>query len=296
MGCKTAPTEPRPKPRYGEIHMEMNPAENAALDTGAAAPATPNTNPDTAPEQNPTSQPTTPPAQPDVTQTQAFAKRLREATEKARQEAIAETEARYKPKLDSLARYAYGEHGIRSFDDIAAQIEDYEYQQRYGENVSREAIEKAVSEKLETHPDIQAARAFNQMRAIENAAASLAKSAPELSITDSESLCAYLDENPDVSEMVKNGWPADQAIWALKGPEITAKREAKVREAAQQDTIAKLQTNAVATPGPVGQGGANESEITFTDAQFNNPDQKRLVHDDRYYKAYMNELRRRTKG
>jgi hypothetical protein len=198
---------------------------------------------------------------------------------------------RLKKQLDETVQYAYGEQGVTNYADFDTRRRAAEFQQQMSADPQK-AIEESYKRMKENDPDFQQMRESNYRAALEKDAVVLSREIPESGIKTGDDLQAYLDGNTKMLDLLAKGVDIQAAYWALNHQELSKSRGDK----REQETIAKLNANANATPGAVGQGGANEDAITFTDAQFNNPDQNRLVRDTRYYKAYMAELKRRTKG
>lgn len=191
-------------------------------------------------------------------------------------------------ELDDVAVWAYGEHGVKNYDELRTLRQNMEYQQKYG--VDRTAVEPIVQEAVAQHPDVIAAREYKYALMLDKEALAMAEKLPEAGVKNGDELRALIEADAGMVNLVYDkGLSPMQAYRALYGDDIAAKRAEK----AAQDTIAKISANAVATPGPV--GNAADAPITFTEAQLKNPDQNRLVSDDAYYKAYMKAYRQ-TKG
>lgn len=250
--------------------MEINPTPVDAGQAGAEGQQLDTTPTNTAADTGVTSAPATQTAKPvqDRETNAAFAKMRRETEE-------------LRKKLDDTINFAY-EGKYKNYDAFEAERKAYEMRQLY-ENDPVAATRQTVDEAVNNHPAVKAANAFNAMRAMEASAGELAKLAPELGIKDAATLAAYLDENPEVAEMYERGVSAERAIFAVKGPEIMAQREAKARAAAQQETIKNLQQNAAATPGAVGTGA--DTPLVITEEELKHLDQKRLRSDPVYARA-----------
>jgi hypothetical protein len=204
---------------------------------------------------------------PDVTETQAFSRRLKEATSKAKDELIAEM---------------YGDsHGIFTYADYQKAVkesQEAEERARLQEELGVDPDKlKPVFEKFkENDPDFQELR---QIRAEKNIHAALSdlnnelKSAGiDLQLNDlSDAEVAKLPNVDKIVNLIKTkGHSLADAFFIANKKDIIAKQAAK----AEQEAIKKITANGASSPGSLSSG--NET-ITFTKEQVDAMSQKEVM-------------------
>jgi hypothetical protein len=219
-------------------------------------PVEPTTEPATEPTTEPTTEPVTEPTQeptkePDITATQAFAKRLKEATTKAKDELIAEM---------------YGEtHGIYTYADyqkaLAEQREAQEkqqYQEQYG--IDPDAIKPIVEKMLKSDPRYQRLEQMEKEANINAAVSKFNEEFPELGIKTFDDI-AKLPKVDKIYEYVSNyGLSLNDAYKLANYGDVVS----KTAQTAQQEAIKKIAANGASSPGSLANGG---NEVFFTPEQ-----------------------------
>lgn len=206
------------------------------------------------------------------TETQRVAHRIKDATTKAQ---------------DALIARLFGDQGINTLSEWeeAQALEAYKEQAQVDPVA---ALEAEIERRRANDPDIVAARKIQEDHAVELAAIQLSKQFPDIKTGDD--VRELLASDADFRNMVASGVDVVKAYRAANFDRLQEQATQKT----QQETIAKLRANAVASPGAL--SAAADSPLTITDAEFENPSFNRLVKDNAYYTAYMAEMKRRSKG
>jgi hypothetical protein len=218
-------------------------AEDETVETSTEETTTEETTKETSAETTETTEQTET-NEPDVTTTQAFARRLKEATTKAKDELIAEM---------------YGEtHGIYTYADyqkaLAEQREAQEkqqYQEQYG--IDPDAIKPIVEKMLKSDPRYQRLEQMEKEANINAAVSEFAKEFPDLGIKSFDDI-AKLPGIDKMTEYVNRGLSLNEAYKLANYGDTVS----KAAQTAQQETIKKITANGESSPGSLSAGGEND--------------------------------------
>jgi uncharacterized protein (DUF849 family) len=203
-------------------------------------PAAPAAEPTEPIAQEPT-EPTPGPAQQEPTETQAFARRLKESTEKAKQEA-----------LDSFIEQTYGQsHGIRTYAEYQKALDAQKQQEEVNRLVQQNIPQQYAQEMLEN-------RKFREQYQTERQRAEQAEKQQK---QYAEFMEAYKDVQPDqipeeVWQDVKGGRALLDAYVRYENKSLKGELE-KYRQ--QQQAAQANQANAASSTGSVKGTGAPDS-------------------------------------
>jgi hypothetical protein len=217
----------------------------------------PTTEPETEPTTEPVTEPTQEPAkEPDITATQAFARRLKEATTKAKDELIAEM---------------YGEtHGIYTYADYQkalaeqkAAAERAKIQEEIG--IDPDALKPVFQQWKESDPDFQELKAIraekNITKALTDLNSELKDAGIDLQLKDlSDTELSKLPNIDGILGYVQKGHSLADAFFLANKKDIISRQA----QAVQQETIKKIAANGASSPGSLANGG---NEILFTPEQ-----------------------------
>lgn len=195
--------------------------------------------------------------EPDVTTTQVFSKRLKEATSKAKDELIAEM---------------YGEtHGITSYADYQRAIaearaaeERAKIQEKIG--VDPDELKPIFQQWKETDPDFQELKSIRAEKNISTALSDLNNELKEagvdLQLKDlSETEVGKLPNVDKIINLIQTkGHSLADAFFIANKKDIIAKQAEK----AQQEAIAKITANGASSPGSLAGGGEGQGKSIFS--------------------------------
>jgi hypothetical protein len=195
-------------------------------------------------------------AKPDITATQAFAKRLKEATTKAKDELIAEM---------------YGEtHGIYTYADYRkalaeqkAAAERAKLQEEIG--IDPDALKPVFQQWKESDPDFQELKAIraekNITKALTDLNSELKDAGIDLQLKDlSDAELSKLPNIDGILGYVQKGHSLADAFFLANKKDIISRQA----QAAQQEAIKKITANGASSPGSLANGG---NEVFFTPEQ-----------------------------
>lgn len=190
-----------------------------------------------------------PTKEPDITATQAFARRLKEATTKAKDELIAEM---------------YGEsHGIYTYADyqkaLAEQREAQEkqhYQEQYG--IDPDAIKPIVEKMLKSDPRYQRLEQMEKEANITAAITNFDKEFPELGVKTFDDI-AKLPNIDKIYDYVNRGLTLNEAYKLANYGDVVS----KTAQTAQQEAIKKIAANGASSPGSLAAGGEGDTKSIF---------------------------------
>lgn len=265
--------------------MEINPtavnaaqasAESSQSQAQEAPEATTATQTDIGEQAAPATQPVKPPQSREDNAAYAELRRRAEKAEREIEEA--------RRQADRIAKYAYD----KPYTDVLSELDAADFQQQFTAD-PRKVIEQQVRQAIDNHPDILAAREQGLIAAYESEAIRFKQAFPEAGIENGQKLRELVESDDDMLKLMATGIGAVNAYRALHFDDIIKARETKT----QQETISKLQANAQATPGPVGQ--AADSPLTISDAELKAPNQARLTSDPKYFAAFREALARKQK-
>ncbi len=188
--------------------------------------------------------------EPDVTTTQAFARRLKEATTKAKDELIAEM---------------YGEsHGIHTYAEYQAALareqaeaERAKLQEEIG--IDPDALKPVFQQWKESDPDFQELKAIraekNITKALTDLNNELKDAGIDLQIKDlSDSELLKLPNIDKILEQVQKGHSLADAFFLANKKDIISRQA----QTAQQETIKKIAANGASSPGSLSAGGESD--------------------------------------
>lgn len=211
-----------------------------------------------APEPTPSPEPTSEPSptpEPDVTNTQAFSKRLKEATQKA-------IDAEY----DRLYGAEYGIHSKAEYDAAIAKQQAEAQRAKFQEEngFDPEAIKPVVEQMLKSDPRYQRMEQIEKQEAVKTALTDLNNelkdAGVDLQLNDlSDTELAKVPNIEKVTEYVKRGHSLADAFFLANKKDIIARQAAT----AQQETIKKITANGASSPGSLAAGGEGEQKSIF---------------------------------
>ena len=216
-------------------------AEGEPVDPAPADPVPTDPNPEPTPDPTPSPEPTN---EPDVTTTQAFARRLKEATAKAKDELIAEM---------------YGEtHGIYTYADYQKALAEQkaaEERQKFQEETGLDptAIQPLIEKAVADHPTVKQASEFLKTQRVEAAVSEFAKEFPDLGIKSFDDI-GKLPCIDKMTEYVNRGLSLNEAYKLANYGDTVS----KAAQTAQQETIKKITANGESSPGSLSAGGESD--------------------------------------
>jgi hypothetical protein len=238
-----------------EKNMAANESEfaNLNMDLQLFAEGEPTTEPSTEPTTEPVTEPATEPT-PDVTNTQAFSKRLNEMTQKA-------IDAEY----DRLYGAEYGIHSKAEYDAaIAQQQAEAARQQFQDENgFDPDVIKPVVEQMLKSDPRYQRLEQMEKEANITAAVSKFNEEFPDLGVKTFDDI-AKLPNIDKVYGYVNNYKLSLNDAYKLAnyGDVI-----GKTAQTAQQEAIKKIAANGASSPGSLAAGGEGEEKSIFKMSQ-----------------------------
>jgi hypothetical protein len=237
------------------MKMAANESEfaNLNMDLQLFAEGEPTTEPSTEPTTEPVTEPATEPT-PDVTNTQAFSKRLNEMTQKA-------IDAEY----DRLYGAEYGIHSKAEYDAaIAQQQAEAARQQFQDENgFDPDVIKPVVEQMLKSDPRYQRLEQMEKEANITAAVSKFNEEFPDLGVKTFDDI-AKLPNIDKVYGYVNNYKLSLNDAYKLAnyGDVI-----GKTAQTAQQEAIKKIAANGASSPGSLAAGGEGEEKSIFKMSQ-----------------------------
>jgi hypothetical protein len=233
------------KSEFANLKMDLQLfAEGDPVDPAPADPVPTDPNPEPTPDPTPSPEPT---KEPDVTNTQAFSKRLNEMTQKA---------------IDAEYESLYGAYGIHSKADYEAYIvkqqteaERQQFQETHGFDPN--VIDERVQKLIEEHPAVRTAKEQANRLLLDNAAIELAGVAKSLGIEQEIKAWADVEKLPKYAEIKANILKGNDVISSVKlayFDDIVG----KTAQTAQQETIKKITANGESSPGSLSAGGESD--------------------------------------
>ena len=217
-------------------------AEDDPVDPAPADPVPTDPNPEPTPDPTPSPEPTN---EPDVTTTQAFARRLKEATAKAKDELIAEM---------------YGEtHGIYTYADYQKALAEQkaaEERQKFQEETGLDptAIQPLIEKAVADHPTVKQASEFLKTQRVEAAVSEFAKEFPDLGIKSFDDIAKLPGIDKMTEYVSKYGLSLNEAYKLANYGDTVS----KAAQTAQQETIKKITANGESSPGSLSAGGESD--------------------------------------
>jgi hypothetical protein len=238
-----------------EKNMAANESEfaNLNMDLQLFAEGEPTTEPSTEPTTEPVTEPVTEPT-PDVTNTQAFSKRLNEMTQKA-------IDAEY----DRLYGAEYGIHSKAEYDAaIAQQQAEAARQQFQDENgFDPDVIKPVVEQMLKSDPRYQRLEQMEKEANITAAVSKFNEEFPELGIKSFDDIAKL----PNIDKMYEyvnsKGLSLNDAYKLANYGDVIGKTATQ----AQQEAIKKIAANGASSPGSLAAGGEGEEKSIFKMSQ-----------------------------
>jgi hypothetical protein len=238
-----------------EKNMAANESEfaNLNMDLQLFAEGEPTTEPSTEPTTEPVTEPATEPT-PDVTNTQAFSKRLNEMTQKA-------IDAEY----DRLYGAEYGIHSKAEYDAaIAQQQAEAARQQFQDENgFDPDVIKPVVEQMLKSDPRYQRLEQMEREANVSTAVSKFSEEFPELGIKSFDDIAKL----PNIDKMYEyvnsKGLSLNDAYKLANYGDVIGKTATQ----AQQEAIKKIAANGASSPGSLAAGGEGEGKSIFKMSQ-----------------------------
>jgi hypothetical protein len=237
------------------MKMAANESEfaNLNMDLQLFAEGEPTTEPSTEPTTEPATEPATEPT-PDVTNTQAFSKRLNEMTQKA-------IDAEY----DRLYGAEYGIHSKAEYDAaIAQQQAEAARQQFQDENgFDPDVIKPVVEQMLKSDPRYQRLEQMEREANISTAVSKFNEEFPDLGVKTFDDI-AKLPNIDKVYEYVNDyKLSLNDAYKLANYGDVIGKTATQ----AQQEAIKKIAANGASSPGSLAAGGEGEGKSIFKMSQ-----------------------------
>jgi hypothetical protein len=237
------------------MKMAANESEfaNLNMDLQLFAEGEPTTEPSTEPTTEPVTEPVTEPT-PDVTNTQAFSKRLNEMTQKA---------------IDAEYSRLYGaEYGIHSKAEYDAAIEQQQAeaarQQFQDENgFDPDVIKPVVEQMLKSDPRYQRLEQMEKEANITAAVSNFNEEFPDLGVKTFDDIAKL----PNIDKMYEyvnsKGLSLNDAYKLANYGDVIGKTATQ----AQQEAIKKIAANGASSPGSLAAGGEGEGKSIFKMSQ-----------------------------
>lgn len=229
-------------------------AEGDPVDPAPADPIPSDPTPEPTPDPTPSPEPT---PEPDVTNTQAFSKRLNEMTQKA-------IDAEY----DRLYGAEYGIHSKADYDAAIAkqqaEAERAKFQEENG--IDPESLKPVFQQWKESDPDFQELKAIraekNQTKALTDLNNELKDAGIDLQVKDlSNEELSKLPNIDKILEQVQKGHSLADAFFLANKKDIISRQA----QTAQQEAIKKITANGESSPGSL--SNATEDDSLFTEEQ-----------------------------
>lgn len=222
-------------------------AEGEPVEPAPADPVPTDPNPEPTPDPTPSPEPTN---EPDVTTTQAFARRLKEATAKAKDELIAEM---------------YGEtHGIYTYADYQKALAEQKAAEQKAKlqeeiGIDPDALKPVFQQWKESDPDFQELKAIraekNITKALTDLNSELKDAGIDLQLKDlSDAELSKLPNIDGILGYVQKGHSLADAFFLANKKDIISRQA----QTAQQETIKKITANGESSPGSLSAGGESD--------------------------------------